>query len=70
MDKVDRTRYRQLANDAVIATFGTESREQKLAEALEQAVNHIEYLRTEWRPICDCGQHLTTYEEQEEDGLI
>lgn len=70
MDRAERTRLKQLANDAVIATFGCDNREQRLAEALEQALDHIEYLRSEWRPVCDCGLHLMTYDELEEDGLI
>lgn len=70
MDASERARYKQLANDSIIATFGSGDREQQLAEALEKAIDHIEYLRTEYRPICDCGLHLMTYEEQEEDGLV
>lgn len=70
MDKVDRARYRQLANDAIIATFGSESREQKLAEALEQAINQLDYICGEWRPTCDeCGA-LSTYDEEREDGAV
>ena len=71
MDKAERTRLKQLANDAVIATFGSESREQKLAEALEEALTHIEYLRSRWRPVCYvCDEGLSTYDELEEDGTI
>ena len=71
MDKADRTRYRQLANDAIIDTFGSESREQKLAEALEQAINQLDYVCGEWRPVCDkCSESLATYDEEPEDGMI
>ena len=71
MDKAERIRLKQLANDAVIATFGNESREQKLAEALEQAIDHIEYLRSKWRPVClGCDERLNTYDEAVEDGSI
>lgn len=71
MDSATRTRYKQLANDSIIATFGDGSREQQLAEALEKAVDHIEYLRSVWRPVClDCGERLQTYDEAEEDGAV
>ena len=70
MDQSDRQRLKRLANDAIIDLFGSESREQKLAEGLERAIDHIEYLRVTWRPVCECGLHGMTYEELEEDGLI
>lgn len=69
MDQSERQRFKVLANDSIIETFGTECPEQRLAEALEKALEHIEHLR-QWRPICDCGLHLMTYNEHEEDGLI
>lgn len=43
MDKAERTRLKQLANDAVIATFGQDSREARLATALERCVDDLEY---------------------------
>src|ERR1043165_3762996 len=43
MDKAERTRLKQLANDAVIATFGYDNRESQLAVALEQCVEQLEY---------------------------
>lgn len=71
MDKSERARYKQLANDSIIATYGSGGREQQLAEALEKAMDHIEYLRAEYRPICeDCDQRGKTYDEAEEDGEI
>lgn len=71
MDQAERNRLRTLANDAIIDLFGSEGRELKLAQALEEAVDHIEFLRTKWRPVCyDCDEHLMTYEEMDEDGLI
>lgn len=67
MDKAERTRLKQLANDAIIDLFGADSHELKLAEALERAIDHVEYLRTQWRPICDgCETVLMTYEEVQE----
>ena len=71
MDKPERQRLKQLAKDSIIDLFGADCRELELAEALEQAVSHIEYLRTEWRPVCrECNEFLMTYEEMEEDGLL
>ena len=67
MDRSERARLKQLANEAIIDLFGSDTREQKLAEALENAITHIEYLRTQWRPVCyDCDERLMTYEETEE----
>lgn len=69
MDEVERKRLKELANDAIIASFGSGSREQRLAEGLERALEHIEDLR-EWRPTCDCGLSVATYAEAEEDGEL
>lgn len=67
MDRAERQRLKTLANDAIIELFGSDSREQRLAEALETAITHIEYLRTQWRPVCyDCDERLMTFEETEE----
>ena len=71
MDKTERQRLKELANDSIVATFGQDSREQRLAEALERAIDHVEYLRSKWRPICpDCDSWLNTYDEAEEDGEV
>lgn len=43
MDHVERARLKQLANDSVIATFGQETNEARLAQALEQCVEALEY---------------------------
>lgn len=43
MDKSERARLKQLANDAIIATFGQETNEARLAQALEQAVDDLDY---------------------------
>lgn len=71
MERTERQRLKALANEAIIATYGDDGREQRLAEALEKAVDHIQYLRAEYRPICDnCDQRCRTYDEAEEDGMI
>jgi hypothetical protein len=43
MDKAERLRYKTLANDAVIATFGQDGLTARLATALERCVNMLEY---------------------------
>lgn len=59
MDKVDRTRYRQLANDAVIATFGESGLTAQLAEALEKCVDELDlYGERDECAVCDeCPAH-------------
>lgn len=55
MDKAERIRLKTLANDAVIATYGYDTRESRLAEALERCVDELERMGT--RPhcaTCDC----------------
>lgn len=42
MDTATLTKWKTLANDAVIATFGETGREQQLAEALEKAVEALD----------------------------
>lgn len=42
MDKGERQRLKTLANEAIIATFGNDSREQRLAEGLEQCVEVLD----------------------------
>lgn len=43
MDHAERQRLKQLANDSIIATFGQETNEARLAQALEQCVDELEY---------------------------
>jgi len=50
MDEAERARYKTLANDAIIDTFGTECSEQRLAEALEKCVEELE--RLDRCPVC------------------
>lgn len=57
MDKSERQRLKQLANDAIVDLFGVESREARLAEALEKCVNEIEEAN-EVCPTCSiCENH-------------
>jgi len=44
MDRVERTRLKQLANDGIIATYGYDTRESRLAVALEQCIDELERL--------------------------
>jgi hypothetical protein len=43
MDPTERQRLKQLANDSIIATFGHDTNEARLAQALEQCVDQLEY---------------------------
>lgn len=43
MDKSERQRLKTLANEAIIAEFGNDSLAARLAVALEQAVEQLEY---------------------------
>lgn len=43
MEKAERTRLKQLANDTIIDLFGSGGREAKLAATLEQCVDDLEY---------------------------
>lgn len=57
MDKAERTRLKRLANDAVIATFGYDTRESQLAVALEQCVDELDE-RDNKCPTCSaCEDH-------------
>lgn len=56
MDKVERQRLKQLANDSIIATFGEESPESRLAEALERCVDELDRLdQSPHCSTCSCG---------------
>lgn len=43
MDHGERQRLKQLANDSIIATFGQETNEARLAQGLESAIDALEY---------------------------
>lgn len=57
MDKAERTRLKTLANDAVIATFGTDSQESRLAEALERCVDELEDIGDKCYVCSFCDNH-------------
>jgi hypothetical protein len=62
VDKAERTRLKALANDAVIATFGSDNRESQLAVALERCVDELD--RQEQSPhcsTCHCGDNRSVY---------
>jgi len=65
MDKAERTRLKQLANDAVIATFGSEGRESQLAVALEGCVEELEFIASE----CDHCKFCDIHGEVEDDEI-
>jgi len=50
VDKVERARYKTLANDAVIAAFGSDGLDSQLAAALERCVDELERLNR--CPVC------------------
>lgn len=57
MDKAERQRLKTLANEAIVATFGQDSREQRLAEALERCVEWIEDVADKCEHCSNCGHH-------------
>ena len=57
MDNETLTRWKLLANDAVIATFGQLTREQQLAEALERAVDELTEVSNTCRVCSYCDNH-------------
>lgn len=56
MDKAERQRLKQLANDSVIATFGQDTNEAKLAQALEQSIEELGFIAEECEhcKLCPC----------------
>jgi hypothetical protein len=65
MDIAERTRLKTLANDAVIATFGVDGRESRLATALESAVEELAHIATE----CDHCKYCDVHGEVEDDEI-
>lgn len=56
MEKAERQRLKQLANDSIIATFGEDTSESKLAEALEKCVEELDDMAQ--CSYCDpCDKH-------------
>lgn len=54
MDKSERVRLKQLANEAIIATFGYDNRESQLAEGLEKVIDELEDSSPPHCPTCHC----------------
>lgn len=65
MDHVERARLKQLANDSVIATFGRDNTESRLALALESAVEEFEFIATG----CDHCKYCDVHGEVEDDSI-
>lgn len=65
MDASKRARYKQLANDSIIAVFGSDSTEQRLAEGLELAVDELEYIAEE----CDHCKTCETHGSVDDDSV-
>jgi hypothetical protein len=57
IDNPQLTRWKTLANDSIIATFGYDSRETKLAEALEQAVEALDEMSNDCETCAYCDDH-------------
>lgn len=57
MDNADLQRWKTLANDAVVATFGTNSRESRLAVALESAVELLDETSNRCSTCSKCDDH-------------
>lgn len=55
MDSQQRARYKQLANDSIIATYGYDNAQSRLAEALEKCLEELE--RRARCPICGDGDN-------------
>lgn len=69
MDKADRQRLKQLANDSIIATFGRDDNEARLAVALEQCVDELEEIGAKCSTCSTCEDH-GDFEPDDEDYPI
>lgn len=65
MDHAERQRLKQLANDSIIATFGYDTNEARLAQALEGAVEEFQFIATE----CDHCKFCDIHGEVEDDEI-
>jgi uncharacterized protein Yka (UPF0111/DUF47 family) len=65
MEKAERTRYKHLANDAVVATFGEDSDASRLAQALEACVDELEFIADE----CDCCKTCPAHGDHTDEML-
>jgi hypothetical protein len=57
MEKAQRSKYKTLANDAVIATFGQDGLAAQLATALESCVDELESVAAECAHCKTCESH-------------
>lgn len=57
MDSVERAKYKQLANDSIIATFGRDGNEARLAQALEKCVDELEEVNDKCPTCSACEDH-------------
>lgn len=65
MDASERNKLRQLANDALIASLGSDSMEQRLAEGLERCVDDLAYITEQ----CDHCKYCDIHGEVEDDSI-
>ena len=66
MDNGERAKYKQLANDSIIATFGRDDNEARLAQALEKCVDELEDMQAEC-PTCSYCDNHGDYEYDDDD---
>jgi DNA repair exonuclease SbcCD ATPase subunit len=57
MDKSERLKFKTLANDAIIATFGHDTDFSRVAEALERCVDEIEDANDKCPTCSTCENH-------------
>lgn len=57
MDSGERAKYKQLANDSIIATFGRNDNEAQLAQALEKCVDELEETNDKCPTCSACEDH-------------
>lgn len=65
MDKAERIKLKQLANDAVIATYGSDGREPQLAGALENCLDELDFIADE----CDHCKTCETHGDHDDDSF-
>lgn len=65
MDHGERQRLKQLANDSIIATFGYDTNEARLAQALESAVEEFQYIATD----CDHCKYCDIHGECDDSSM-
>lgn len=57
MSPETRARYKQLANDSIIATFGRDDNEARLAQALEKCVDELDNANDKCPTCSRCENH-------------